>query len=160
MLKLLIDRYFWLAAALIVAMSLLTYAQDLPFLSWLPNLEEWQLSYLALVRIIFLLTIVLTSYRFGMNGGITSIVVSGVITMPHSLQVIEGEEQFDLIIELFVISAVGIALSWLISSNVTNQVRLKESHNRLEQRVDERTAELGKAYQKLEQELLEMGAKL
>jgi signal transduction histidine kinase len=155
MLKLLIDRYFWLAASLIVAMSLLTYAQDLPFLSWLPNLEEWQLSYLALVRIIFLLTVVLTSYRFGMNGGIISIVISGVITMPHTLQVIGGEEQLDLLMELFIISAVGIALSWLISNNVTSQARLKESHNRLEHRVDERTAELGKAYEKLEQELLE-----
>ena len=149
------DSYFWLAAMLMAVMGLLIYAQNLTFLDWLPYLEEWQLSYLALERIIFLLLVILASWRYGMQGGVIAILTAGAIALPHAFQIIESFDQLDLLLELIIIITVGFTLSWLISTNEKRRARLQESHNRLEQRVNERTKELFEAHKKVEQELAE-----
>jgi signal transduction histidine kinase len=149
------DSFFWLAAMLMGIMSLLIYAQSITFLDWLPNLEEWQLSYLAIERIIFLLLVILASWRYGMRGGVIAILIAGVIALPHAFQIIESFDQLDLLLELIIICTVGFTLSWLISTNEKRRAKLQESHNRLEQRVNERTAELIEAHKKVEQELAE-----
>lgn len=149
------DRYFWIIVILTASLGLLIYAANIHFLSWLPYQEEPHLIYMALERILFLLIVVIASWRFGFTGGLAVCLTVGFIAIPHIINVLFFSPQPGMVIEIIIVGAVGVTLSWLISVYELGKKRLRESYEQLEHRVRERTEELEQSHKQLEQEFVE-----
>ena len=155
MFKIFKDRYFWIIVILTAGLGLFIYAADTRILYLLPAQEEMHLAYMALQRLLFLLIVAMAALRYGFKGGLYICILVGIIAIPHIINMFSFSTQPDMVVELIIVGAVGVTLSWLINVYESGKKRLLESYEQLEHRVRERTAELEKAYGQLKWELAE-----
>ena len=64
------DRYFWYITVLAIFLSIFIYAPEITNLLGMATRPSWELAYyVALYRVTFILCITITSWRFGVAGG-------------------------------------------------------------------------------------------
>jgi len=76
------DRYFWYIAVLAVFAGTFAYAPDVAALIQLSTHEAWELAYyVALYRFLFLASVAIAAWRFGVKGGLTACFALGPIIL-------------------------------------------------------------------------------
>ena len=105
------DRYFWYIAAPAVFVGIFTYAPDIAALGGLAPREGWELAYyVALYRFLFLVSVAIAAWRFGVKGGLAACFALGPIILSPFIVSLWGPNAW---LEIGIIIA-GILFSWLI----------------------------------------------
>jgi len=122
------DRYFWYVAALAVFAGIFAYAPDVAALSGLAPRESWELAYyVALYRFLFLVSVAIAAWRFGVKGGLATCFALGLIILSPLIGSVWGPDAW-LEIGLFF---GGILFSWLIGRQGEMKRLLEESTEEL-----------------------------
>ncbi|MBA7660194.1 Adaptive-response sensory-kinase SasA [subsurface metagenome] len=122
------DRYFWYIAALAVFVGIFTYAPDIAALGGLAPREGWELAYyVALYRFLFLVSVTIAAWRFGVKGGLAACFVLGPIILSPFIVSLWGPNAW---LEIGVIIA-GILFSWLIGRQGKMKRLLEENTEEL-----------------------------
>ena len=138
MARLLKDRYLWLIVALTVVLGILAYENEINTLGWLAAFhEEWKMTYMASMHILFLATVAIAAWRFGVRWGLATSFALGILIFSHAFEMAEYSGQPDIFPETSIIFALGVLLSWLIGSYEKGRL-LQKAHTQLEQELHER----------------------
>lgn len=162
MAKLIRDGYFWLIVVLAVLLGILVYVPSISTQHWLPPYEEWELTYLAIQRPLFLIVVAFAAWRFGTRGGLNTYLAVTLMAAPHAaIDLIRANWQPQLILDLTAIGAVGLFFIWLIGRQEKGGRLLREAADRLEKSRDHlkvqvqlRTVELSRANELLENDVV------
>ncbi len=124
------DRYFWYIVTFLVLTGILVYTTETYMLNWLPAEEKWHLTYITLQNIVFLITVAIAAWRFGVKGGLVACLAIWLILLPHTL--LEGVSplRLDYLAELALIGAVAVIFSWLIGTRKQAEQVVRESEER------------------------------
>ena len=138
MARLLKDRYLWLIVALTVVLGILAYENEINTLGWLAAFhEEWKMTYMASMHILFLATVAIAAWRFGVRWGLATSFALGILIFSHAFEMAEYSGQPDIFPETAIIFALGVLLSWLIGSYEKGRL-LQKAHTQLEQELLQR----------------------
>ena len=162
MTRLIRDGYFWLIVVLAVSLGVLIYVPSISTQHWLPPYEEWELTYLAIQRPLFLVVVAFAAWRFGTRGGLSTYLTVTLMAAPHAvIDLARANWQPQLILDLAAIGAVGLVFIWLIGRQEKGERLLQEAADRLEKsrdylkvQVQLRTAEWSWANEQLEQDVI------
>ena len=157
------NGYFWLLVGLTALLGILIYVPSIIAESWPFPYEEWELTYLALQRPLFLIVVAIAAWRFGVRGGLFTFLTAALIATPHVLiDLIKTNWQPQLILDLVAIGTVGLIFIWLIDRQEKGKRLLEQaaaelgrSHDHLKVQVRLRTAELSRANEQLELDIAE-----
>ncbi len=130
MARLLRDRYFWYIVTLVVIIGSLVYIEGTVALSWIYGFEEWHLVYMAFQRTLFLGTVAVVAWRFGIKGGLAACLVIGLMVLPHAVSEVVSPWRPDFLAELMIVGAIGVTFSWLIGGRRRAEETLRESEER------------------------------
>lgn len=109
--RLLKDRFYWYMVILIAFTGIFAYAPEVITLSGITPRENWELEYyITLYRFLFLISVTIAAWRFGIKGGLVICSILGLIILPLFLEQIQQPNTW---IDVGVFSA-GILFSWLI----------------------------------------------
>jgi len=133
------DRYFWYIAALAVFVGFFTYAPDIAAISGLTSYEGWELAYyVALHRFLFVVSVTLAAWRFGVKVGLAACFALGsVIISPF----IANLWQPDAFLQIMVIIG-GILISWLIGRQGKLRRLLEETTKELQEQAAKLSLEI------------------
>jgi len=142
MARLLKNKYFWVAIALVSFLGIFYHAADIFVIGWLAPHTYLGLTHRTFQRSLFLIPILITAWKFGFKGGLICSIVSGLIMTPR---VIVSPWRMDAATETVAIVAIGTALSWLISAQQKTKIqqqslatRLATTHKKLKIETTER----------------------
>lgn len=109
--RMLKDRFFWYSVILVVLTGIFAYASELVTLSGIAPRENWELEYyLTLHRLLFLVSVIVAAWRFGIKGGFVTCFTLGLIILPLFIEKIQQPNAW-IDIGLFF---AGILFSWMI----------------------------------------------
>jgi len=109
--RLLKDRFFWYSVILAIFTGIFVYASDVVTLIGIAPRENWELEYYSvLYRFFFLVSIIVSAWRFGIKGGLVTCLTLGLIILPLFVEKIHQPNAW---IDVGLIFA-GILFSWLI----------------------------------------------
>ncbi len=130
--RLLSDRYFWYIVILAIFLGIFCYAPDITTSIGLGPRPGWEVAfYVALYRGVFVLSVAIAAWRFGILGGIvTSIILALIIFSP----LISGLRELNLWIDVGLI-IVGILASLLIGRQGKMQRLLAKNADELRQQT-------------------------
>ncbi len=155
------DKHFWLIIVLAAAIGFIIYVPSVLAPGWLPSYEEYELNYLAIERSLFLVAVAVAAWRFEMKGGLIAFVGIVLLVAPHTVgDLTGGDEALLFSLDLGATAIVGLGLIWLIGRHRGREALLERAlaevgaiRDQLEVRVEERTAELTGANERLDEEL-------
>ncbi|MCJ7769107.1 MAG: hypothetical protein MUO92_01330, partial [Dehalococcoidales bacterium] len=109
--RLLRDRFSWYLVIMVLFTGIFVYTPEIITRSGIAPRENWELDYyVALYRFLFLISVTIAAWRFGIKGGLVTCSTLGLIMLPFF---IEKLQQPNTWIDTGVILA-GSLLSWLI----------------------------------------------
>ena len=133
------DRYFWYIAVLVVSAAFFIYAPNLFAVVGFNFSESYELGYyVALYRFLFLLSVAIASWRFGMKGGLTVCFALAPIVLSVIIVNLWGPNT-SLEIGLL---AVGIVFSWLIGKQGEMKRLLERKNDDLRQQATRLSLEI------------------
>ena len=109
------DRFFWYLVTLTVSLWAFIYTSEVVKVSWVPSIEEWELTHMALERLLFLVIVAIAAWRFGLRGGLFALIAAGVIVFQHTLDEMAGTGRPDFVLELSIFTSVGVLFTWMIA---------------------------------------------
>jgi signal transduction histidine kinase len=124
------DRVFWYLVVLTGLISGLSFTADLPTLGSLDPSSDWELAYTNIMRILFLATVAMATWRFGIRGGLISYLTILIIGLPYTIETTKDLWRPHFLLDVGIIAAIGAAFIWLIG-------REKEGRRLLEQNAEE-----------------------
>jgi len=126
------DRYFWYVVTLAIFIGIFAYAPEISASIGLGPRPDWELSYyIALYRVIFVLSAAIAAWRYGIKGGL---VTTGLLAPIVFSPVILGLREINILLELGLV-IVGIMVSFLIGRQGYMQKLLKTTANELQQQT-------------------------
>jgi len=138
------DRYFWYIVTFLGLTGILVYTTETYMLDWLPAEEKWHLTYITLQNIVFLITVAIAAWRFGVKGGLAACLAIWLILLPHTMLEVVSPLRLDYLAELTLIGAVAVIFSWLIGTRKQAEQAVRESEERYRALVN-LGAEVGEA---------------
>lgn len=129
---LLCDHYFWYIAILTIFIGIFSYAPDLTAFIGLDPRPGWELDYyVALYRVIFILSAAIAAWRFGIRGGIvTCIILTPIVISPF----VFGLRAPNILLEIGLIFF-GFAVSFIIGRQGNLQRLLTKTAEELRQQA-------------------------
>ena len=109
--RLLADRFLWYLVIIIMLAGTFAYASEIKVLIGIPTQNNWELDYYtAFNRFLFIMSVGIASWRFGVKGGMVTCSVLGAIILPLLMtRLVRPDVWLD-----FGIFLAGIILSLLI----------------------------------------------
>lgn len=130
MVRILKDRIFWYIVALTGFIAGLAFSANLPMLGSLDPSNDWELTYTNVMRILFLGTVALATWRFGVRGGLLIYLTILMIGLPYTIETTKDVWRPHFLLDVSIVIATGAAFIWLIG-------RQKEGRRLLEQNAEE-----------------------
>lgn len=144
--KLLIkDRHFWLIILLMIIVTINIYSLEKFFINMTASPEGKSGIHLILMVFqssLFLIVVSVTAWRFGAKRGFIACVFIGIILLPHVLRGLDEPLGPSFLAVYFIGAASGIILNLLIGTRKQVEKELEMHHNKLEEQVKKRTADL------------------
>jgi signal transduction histidine kinase len=109
--KLLKTRYFWYVAIMAFLAGIFSHAPQVATLIHLPLVGDWQLAcYVAVYRLLFLLSVAIAAWRFGVKGGLIVCLIVG----PAILSIVVADFSNPSVWLDVAVVAIGIMFSWVV----------------------------------------------
>lgn len=108
------NRHLWLICLVMVGVTFIYYADEIPLIAMTLEKMPFQLTRHALQRTLFVLPVAYATLAFGMAGGLTTLFVAFLIMMPRMLFI--SLYPLDAFMEVLVVCFVGGVMSWVIES--------------------------------------------
>jgi PAS domain S-box-containing protein len=146
--KLVRDHYFWYIAAMAFLAGIFSYAPQLTGLIHFSIQTDWQGTYyLAVYRLLFLLSVLIAAWRFGVKGGLVVCLVIGSVILSSvfvNSRLPNAWTDFGDI-------ALSILLSWLVGKQGEMKQRLEDTAAELRQQSTILKSEIAERKQAEEQ---------
>ena len=148
--RLLRDRFFWYVVILAAFTGIFAYAPEVITLSGIGPRENWELDYyVTLYRFLFLISVTLAAWRFGIKGGLVTCSILGLIILPLFVEKIQQPNTW---IDIGVFSA-GILFSWLIGRQGEIKRLLEKSTEELQHQAVKLNQEINER-KRIEEQLI------
>ena len=138
------DRYFWYIAIMVVLTGVFTYAADIAALIGLAAQGGWELTYyVALHRFLFIVSVAIAAWRFGVKGGLATCFILGLIILSSFVLSLWPP---DIWLQIGIIS-VSILFSWLIGKQGKMKRLLEENTEELRRQAARLSLEISQRQQ-------------
>ncbi len=135
MARILKDRIFWYIVALTGCIAGLAYSANLPTIGSLAPSADWELTYTNVIRLLFLASVAMATWRFGTKGGVVTYLTIVIIGIPYMIEATKGVWRPHFLLELGIIAATGVGFVWLIGRQKEGSRLLEQSAEELRQRA-------------------------
>ena len=150
------DRFFWYIVVLIAVIGGLAFNADLPVLGSLAPSADWELAYTNVLRVLYLGTVAMATWKFGTRGGLGAYLIIVLIGLPYTIGVTQGMWRPHLLLEIGVMAAIGLAFIWLIGQQKKGKRLLEQTAEELKRRADSLNREITER-KRAEEKLRELG---
>lgn len=120
----------------------LAYFANLPILGSLGPSVDWELTYTNILRVMFLGTVALATWRFGVRGGLFAYLATMLIALPFAIEATEEVWRPHYLLELGIWVAIGGVFIWLIGREKMGRSLLEQSAEELERRAQKLSREI------------------
>ena len=150
------DRFLWYIVVLITVIGGLAFNADLPILGSLAPSADWELAYTNVLRVLYLGTVAMATWRFGTKGGLVAYLIIVIIGLPYTIGVTQGMWRPHLLLELGIMATIGLAFIWLIGQQKKGKRLLEQTAEELKRRADSLNREITER-KRAEEKLHELG---
>jgi hypothetical protein len=142
MVRILKDRFFWYIVTLMGMIGGLAYAANLPTLGSLGPSVDWELTYANVLRVMFLATVAMATWKFGVRGGLIAYLSIMLIALPFAIEDTKEVWRPHYLLELGIWAAIGGIFIWLIGRQKMGRRLLEQSAEELERRAQKLSREI------------------
>ncbi len=140
--SLLKDRYFWYVTLLVIVIGGLAYVIDLRDIGKLTPSEDWDLAYLNVILILFLATVAIATWKFGITGGLFSYIAISSISVPYIINSEINIWQPQTTLQIVTIAITGLVFIWMIGRGKEVNELLENTTKELRQQADKLNREI------------------
>ncbi len=136
------DRFFWYIVGLTGLIGGLAYSATLPALGSLGPSSDWELTYNNVLRVLFLATVAIATWRFGGRGGLVTYLIILIIGLPYIIEATKDVFRPHYLLELGIIATIGGAFIWLIARQKVGRRLLEQTAEELRQQAHKLSREI------------------
>ena len=116
-------KSLWLAAAIILLYALYVVAQTTLAVNWLPSVENWHLTHIAIQTGLIIAMVIVVTHRLGLVAGLIAMSVMWLVLAFHELSYDTHPDTWIMLIGVLV---VGIISGWIVNRNA-QYIQAKEA---------------------------------